>query len=472
MLLFRKKIHLLILIALIAVLPLLGFGCKPRFKSRDVLNKIDSVTLNYWQIESDAVDMKPLIDVYRRTHPHINIQFRKLLPEEYEQEMIKALADEQGPDIFSIPATWVREYQKKIMPMPVSVKTTSLIIRASQQPGGEDEILKVLTQEKLTMTPRQIKENYLRFVRDDAISVQTDENGEAVEVIMGLPLSADVLSLYYNKQLLERVDIFDAPITWSQFQNMVIKLTQYDRERRIIQSGAALGVSENIPRAVDILSVLMMQIGVPITNETSTYAMFHEETESGFSGIDALRFYTDFANPVKEVYSWNEEMPNAIEAFKQQKTAFFIGYAYHLPIIERGASRLTLGVAPLPQPEGSTQKINIARFWLETVSGKTQHPDEAWDFLLFLSEPQNTKELLARNGRLPVHKALLSEMPKSANLAVFQNQLLDAETWYHGKDAGTAEEALKEMIASVVKGESSLEQAVNYGAAKVTETLR
>ena len=33
-----------------------------------------------------------------------------------------------------------------------------------------------------------------------------------------------------------------------------------------------------------------------------------------FPALGAVNFYTDFANPEKEVYSWNDKMPDSLQA--------------------------------------------------------------------------------------------------------------------------------------------------------------
>jgi ABC-type glycerol-3-phosphate transport system substrate-binding protein len=54
----------------------------------------------------------------------------------------------------------------------------------------------------------------------------------------------------------------------------------------------------------------------------------------------ALNFYTDFANPVKEVYSWNNTLDNSVNAFASGKLAIMFGYSYHLETIKALSPKL------------------------------------------------------------------------------------------------------------------------------------
>lgn len=439
--------------------------------------ELPEVTLNYWQVWQDSFDIKPVIEAYQKKYPQVTINFRKLKLEEYETEMLKALAEDRGPDIFSIPADWLGMYQKNVIePMPETAQIDQIVMRQPRAGELESKLDKIVKITHQLLTPRDIKSNYIKaarqaVLRDLTVKNEVGEN-ETREAILGLPLSVDVLSLYYNKELLEQAEIFDAPKTWEEFQKDVIKLTRQDEQGEFIQNGAALGSAENIPRAFDVLSLLMLQTGAEMINQEGTYAMFDKSIrEDGYNaGLAALRFYTDFANPAKEVYSWNEKQGPAIDAFKQGKLAFLFGYSYHLNQIK--GSKVDFAVAPVPQPVGSPQVMSYLNFWVETVSKKSLHKDYAWDFIVFASQPENLQLLLKQGQGFAPTKALLAQPPANAELAVFQSQVEQAGFWYTGKNAIEAEAAVKAMITAVNSGDQTLEEALRFGAQRVSQTLR
>ena len=136
--------------------------------------------------------------------------------------------------------------------------------------------------------------------------------------------------LFFFMDLMNAAGIAVAPSTWSEFQEAVIALTQFNADGVITQSGAGIGTSENIERAADLIALLMMQNGTQMVDDRGR-AVFDEVPEGGergtLPGLDAVRFYTDFANPTKEVYTWNEDQPDSFEAFTNGTTAMFFGYA-------------------------------------------------------------------------------------------------------------------------------------------------
>jgi len=137
--------------------------------------------------------------------------------------------------------------------------------------------------------------------------------------IFGLPMSVDTLALYYNRDLFNTAGIPLAPTTWTEIQEAVKRLTYQDTAGALTQSGIALGTADNVDRATDIVSLLMLQNRAVMTVGRSV--TFQQTPPNGsreyVPGPDAVRFYTDFANPVKEVFTWNSQQPNSLDAFAQ-----------------------------------------------------------------------------------------------------------------------------------------------------------
>ena len=104
---------------LIATLVLSGQGCGGGGATTVAAKP---VTLTYWRVldNSDAFDQ--IIQAYRALHPNVTVNYRKLRLEEYERELVNALAEDRGPDIVSLHNTWIRSYQSKLLPAPASVK--------------------------------------------------------------------------------------------------------------------------------------------------------------------------------------------------------------------------------------------------------------------------------------------------------------------------------------------------------------
>lgn len=438
-----RHTSLAVLGMLLLILPSLGLGCKSMVSQAPV-------KLTYWRVFDDPDNLKDIIAAYRTTHPYVTIEVKKIRYEEYEQLLLDALAEDRGPDMFSIPNTWIGRYQSKLLPLPPSTTVTTQTIEGAIK---KDIVSARTTTPAITTTA--VRNQFVDAVASDVIRTGPAADGRSVaERIYGLPLALDTLALFSNRDILNAAGIPVIPQTWTDFLKAVSRITKFDDKGNILIAGAALGTSKNIPRAVDILAALMMQNGAVIVGANG-HPAFHlpapGSTDRSFlPGIEALRFYTDFASPTKEAYTWNADMPDALEAFSGGKVGFFFGYSYQLPIIRAQAPQLRLDITPLPQADAEHNTVNLANYWVEGVSKKTKHPNEAWDFIQFATKAEHVTPYLQATNKPTALRSLVATQTADPALAPFAGSLLTAKTWYPGSDPITAEQALSDLITETL----------------------
>jgi len=451
-----------ILMLIVVMLITSAFGCRGNV-SKEAAEKLQPITLNYWRVWDGQDAFGEIISKYKAIHPNININYRKLRYEEYEKELIESFAEDRGPDILSLHAGWMTRYKNKLAPMPDEITMAYPTIKGTLK---KEEVVELRTSRSLTAG--QIKEQFVDVVYDNAIL-----EGE----VYGLPMSVDTMVLFYNRDLLNGAGITEAPRYWNdKFFDDIQSLTKQNEAGEIIQSGIALGTSDNIERYSDILSLLMMQNGAQMISEKGdrvTFQMAAQDSDKTAPGLDALRFYTDFANPVSKAYAWNEESPNSLQAFTEGRLAIFFGYAYHLPMIEARSPRLNFSVSPMLQIEGNANQMNFANFWLESVSSKSAYQDEAWDFIQFAVKAENAQSYLTKAKKPTALRSLINQQKTNDDLSVFANQLLTAKSWYKGKDYNAAEVIMGEMINEALIAENKdLNKIISSGAYRIQQTLK
>lgn len=453
-----------------------------------VKSKMQKIQLTYWRVWDDQDVFAPLISEFNQRHPNITIVYKKLRYEDYEKELIEAFATDRGPDIFSVHNTWLKKYQGKglISPMP----TKFIMVRPyTAKKGLKKETAYQEVTNKFTLA--RLKKQFVDVVYDNVVIKDADKQGKMVDQIYALPLYVDTLAMYYNRDLFNNASITNPPKYWNrEFQQDVKKMTKQNNKGEIMQSGVALGGSNNIQRATDILSILMMQNGTKmLTNGTVTFNRVPRDLETkGFSpGLDALRFYSDFSNPAKEVYCWNNTMGDSLELFMQGKIAMMFSYSYTLPVIKANAPKLNFAIAPLPQIEGNSQSLNFANYWVETVSSKIlTDPDNlakgatyaknkqeaAWAFLQFITAKTQVESYLEKTKRPTALRDLIDKQVDDNEIGVFAGQVLTSDSWYKGADANAAEKIINEMIdESAGDVTKSLSEVISKGAQKVQQTI-
>ncbi len=388
-------------------------------------------TLDFWGIGDDQSAYEPIITNFKKLYPKVEIKYRGFNTQtEYDHALLESMAQGKGPDIFMVLNSAVPNNTGKMLPMPQ------------------------------TLIPfAQLQSLFPKVVEQDFFPQQT---------IYGLPLSIDTLALIYNRNFIDQAAI-QIPKTWEEFQDVVKKLTIVDRSKKIIRAGAAIGGSaKNISTAPDILSLLMLQTGTKMISDD-----FQSATFASPEGKDALRFYTQFSNGTSDTYTWNETMPNDLDAFGQENVAMIFNYASALPEIQKRNAFIDYKIAPIPQPASAeNHSISYPKYWGYAVSRQSKTPDVAWQFVLFMTTDEpSVRSYLTKTKKSPALDNLIrSEYINNPELGVFARQALIARSWPQINNIAV-NTIFSDMIESVVTNQSTVESAINRAQEEVSQLM-
>lgn len=378
----QKAIFVLIVASAFA---LAGFGCRQPAP----VKQTTTTSIVVWGLWQDSDTMGPIVRAFQ-DQTGIAVEYKKIASvATYEQELVQALAEGRGPDVFVINNTWVEAKRGLMSPAPADI----------------------------------INERDLKNEFPDVVSKDLVRNG----YVYALPTSIDTLGLYYNTDLFNNAGIAQPPKTWEEFQKDVVTLTKVSRLGVIGQSAAAIGAASNINRAPDLLQMLMLQSGLPII----------ATDQSGGSRVDiandigsrALAFYTDFSNKAKQVYTWDTTQDYSIDAFAEGKTAMLFNYAYQIPTIRAKNQRLQFAVAPVPQIGGNAAEVTFASYWPFTVSASSRSPQAAWQFVRFLTGNSASEALNKAQALPPARRDAIPNYVSDPIMGVFAEQTLKASSW-------------------------------------------
>lgn len=430
---WQSKKLIIYFLTLFLLIGSLGFGCKGLSEEEQV--SVKPVKLTYWTVHNDLTQLQRFADAYTAQYPHVTINIRKVRYEEFDKLFVNALADDVGPDIVSMHVRWLRRYQSRLLPMPRTVEVT----RVTKQGKYFEET--IVTKEKNSLlTPSLVEKKFVPTVNQD-VRIGSD--------IFGLPLALDTMAIYYNKALLDKAGIPSAPENWDELREAIIKTTKFDSQGNIVQSGVALGTGNNIEHAPDIMALFLLQNNVPILDGNKVaLGKGLEKPYDKHPALESLRFYTNFARPTVDVYSWNEKKGKALDEFTSGKSAFYFGFAFDYVPIRARAPQMKLEVMPVPQLSKDSP-VNVANYWVESVVKKSKHPNEAWDFVRFMTEDDNIAtytKVTRRPSPLRVH---FEEQKKDVVLEPFVSTALTAQNWYRGRNVDAASQALITMITQL-----------------------
>jgi ABC-type glycerol-3-phosphate transport system substrate-binding protein len=361
-----------------------------------VVNETKSLVV--WGLYDDISLYKGVFDEFQ-TNNHITIEYHKFTdPEAYRDLLINEIAEGKGPDVAMVNNTWVLGDKNKLLPFP-----------AGQ--GG-------WTVQKYTGT-----DGFVKVAQDDLIL--PDDSG--TPQIYGFPASVDTLALYYNEKWLREMTP-SQPIpsdVWTSedhndFANQVAKINKTDLSfERFFLSGVAMGRSDNITKAVDIMSLLLLQYGTQLYDDkmqrvrlADAFTSVDPDTnvsQTVYPAKNALTLYTKFgiSDEGNIFYAWNDMITKKemgdyeVGAFASGKVAMIFGYSYTMDQIhklieqKRNAGKATIDpsevkIAPVPQATSKPiGKISFANYYPFVVPRNSKYPKESWDLILALVDKKS-----------------------------------------------------------------------------------
>lgn len=344
-----------------------------------------AVTLEIWGVGDEAGIWSDISKSYQQIARNIKVNYTGFPSlENFDRQLLEALSERRGPDLFIIPNSWIYAYRGKLFSSyPTLVSST------------------------------QVKNSFPEAVSEDVVF---DGN------VMALPTSFDALVLLYNKSSLDARGVVFAPRTWEDFLSSTLKLKEVDDKKQVLFSAAAFGGARNISHLSDILGVLFLQGGSPLFIKDKNEADFDSSAER------ALSFYLQFSDPVSPYYTWNEGFPLSLESMASEKTAMALGYFSSLSYLKEKNPFLRVEAAPLPQLS-FTSPITIASYPVLAVSAQAPYPYVAWHFARFLTMDSATNSnYLERSGKLPALRSAINSGMGGEHDA-FLRSFLYAKTW-------------------------------------------
>lgn len=405
----------------------------------------DSVSLSFWGVFDDSDVYANLIARFKEQYPWITISYKKFAYEEYEQALFDAWSLGQGPDLFMIHNTWLPKYQDRLYPYPQSKNSP--------------------------LNTESFKNVFVPVVQSDFL-----RQGQ----IYGIPLYVDSLALYYNEDIFQKAYrqnpddawILEPPTTWDEFIEAIKFITEKDEWDNLLRPGAAIGTAYNINRASDILYLIMLQSGTKMIADNLQSAVFDRTTtvdgRAYNPGEEALKFYTDFANPHKKVYTWNIKQDYSIDAFSEGKAAMVFGYSYLAETFKKKNPNLNFKIAPAPQIQQSANPLYYANYWALAVPRWSKHIQEAWSFIEFAARKENVSIYLDKTQRPSARYDMVTwQEQEMSNLGVFARQNINARSWYQ-IDSTAIEKIFLNMIDRVNLGKASPSRAITEAARELT----
>ncbi len=424
-----------ILISIFGFFIILGIASFSLYKAK---NSGDAgVTIAVWGIVSSA-DFESYIN-------KIKIDLNKEVKAKYVQksiftidaELVEAIASGVGPDVALLPQSLLLRYADKVYPIPFK-----------------------------TLPERVFKDTF----------VQNGELFLTASGAIGLPFFIDPLVMYWNRDILSDAGIAYPPTKWLEFPILVDKISKIDNNANITQSGVALGGYKNITNAKELVSIMIMQAGSPIVKTENGEPVSHlggksfdiEVTE--IPAVSAMRFYTDYSNPKKTVYSWNSSLPSSKQMFISGDLAIYFGKASEVSDLREKNPNLNFDVAMLPQILDSKNKMTFGDIYSFMILKTSPNLVPAFNAISTLVGADTVQMFLGFNNFAPARRDLIAGGTDDPTKSIFYNSALISRSWLDPSGYIT-DNLFQDMVDNITTGREKIESAVQKASQELDYLL-
>jgi len=388
-------------------------------------------TVVLWGTIRNEFISKALEDL-NESNQAFTISYVQKSAENFDNELLEALASGTGPDLFFLTNDLAYHYKNKIFGIPYDVLP--------------------LVSFKTSFS--------------SAAEVFVNSKG-----IMAVPIAIDPIVMYYNRSILDSAGIVYPPTTWDQFSELIPLLTKKDDNKKISKSTVGLGQFSNISNAKEILTAMFLQTGNNLVVEKdgafiSTLGNLNQE----YSIEDVLGFYTDFADPLKQVYSWNKSLPESRDFFSSENLAFYFGYASEKQSLLNKNPNQNFFVAPIPQIKGTNSKSTYAKVSGVAVSNHTKSFETALAAATSMAMSDFAEKYALAVGAAPARRDLLNKKQQDIFSVIFYNSALFAKSWLDPSPTDT-DNIFQRMVDSILSNNLSIESAIKEAENKMSLLL-
>jgi len=276
--------------------------------------------------------------------------------------------------------------------------------------------------------------------------------------VYGVPWYTDAGMLYHRIDLLEKSGYSEPPKTWDELQEMADKVTQDQGVKYgfVFQGDAYEG---GVCNGLEYI----WQHGGDVLDPSDPNKVIIDSPESAAGLATEASMMSSGVSP--QAVSTYQEAETDAAFFQDPGNAVFArqwpyGYAY---LDTKGYLKQDqVGVGPLPTEEGQDLASCLGG-WDMLINAQSDMQDEAWEFIKFMTAPEQMKFRAVRATVLPTRSALLEDPEISKIPVVAQGKPAIENTHARPVSEYYSDMSLEmnEQFNAALKGDVSPEEAVS-----------
>jgi multiple sugar transport system substrate-binding protein len=285
---------------------------------------------------------------------------------------------------FTVFSTDLRGFEQKLTTALPSNTAGDVIVRTS------NFLARFIDQGLLAPVPDDLQ----AFIKEPGhFSTEAITDSSYKDKIVGMPLFSSGTALYYNKDMFTEAGLTGPPTSMDQIWEYAKKLAKTDASGNVTRSGISLRLSGQGSGVAEKFWILLLQYGHGLIKETSPGKWAADY--NGPEGAKLLQIYVDALRDKID----SPNIDHDAKAFETKVTAMFAREPWVVADIATNAPDLVgkYGSVSLPVADlGANEAMFVP----------TAAPNAAcsWDFIKFLTDPEQQLSIPTISGWLPVRK--------------------------------------------------------------------
>ncbi|MDO8548610.1 MAG: sugar ABC transporter substrate-binding protein, partial [Ignavibacteria bacterium] len=317
-------------------------------------------TLKFWAMGSEAEVVTKLIPEFEKQNPDIKVHVQQMPWTAAQEKLITAVASDNTPDLCQLGNTWIPQFAALNSITPL------------------DELI--------SKSPLIKKENYFEGIWE------TNVIGNKV---YGVPWYVDTRIMFYRKDIFQKAGYDHPPKTWKELLNLSRKIKAlYKGEDKY---AIYLPTNEWAP-----FVIFGLQAGAGLLKDQNSRGNFSsKEFKEAFDYL--VNFHKEKLAPIGI-----SQVTNVYQAFADEYFSMYISGPWNIPEFKKwmkGSLADKWSTAPLPgYQENEYPGVSLAGGSSLIIFNNSEHKEEAWRLIEFLSQPVTQIEFYKLLNDLPAIK--------------------------------------------------------------------
>jgi len=282
--------------------------------------------------------------------------------------------------------------------------------------------------------------------------------------IYSLAITVGAVAQFVNKDLATAagLDVSKPPETWDDLVNWAKAMNKPADK----QFGFMID-NDGTNGAAQLWVPYLWQNGGDMFNADNTKTIFNQAP-----GVEALQFWVDLIHKYQVMPQNGYASNQIVEVYGTGKLGIFQEFPFYLAQV--GDFKFASATMLLPKKK---QAASTLGGWYFPVFAKSQHPQNAWEFLWWLYQPENAAQLNIGMGNLPTKKSTTDSkvyqdyLQKFPLPKAFVDMLPVARAWAPIKVMPEVTNTLGQAIQAATYQKSTPQQALDDAAVKCDKLL-